>query len=482
MKTELVEISTTQREIKIEIEAEAVREVYNQVSQKYARAATVPGFRKGFAPLDVIRLRYRDEIQNEVLQELLSKRVMEAIQEYDLQPLSEPELHLDNAENLKLNGTQPLSLHIHVEVMPEIPTPEYKGLEAVRRVRPLDGGELESLIEERRQRYSTLVPVEDRPSQEGDTVIVDLEGTFADEPDAEPIRAEDLEIKLGDEMIEQSFTDNLIGVREDEEKEFTVSYPQDFSSPALAGKTVNYKAKIKSVGTIELPELDDDWAQSLDEGYESLEDLREKLRQDLETVSKGDADARVRNDLIAKLIEDNEFEVPNALVEAQARNLLNNFAQDMAQRGVDLNKVEKEFVQMAYNQMRTQAERDVRGAMLLEKIAEQEGVEVKDEEIEEEIDRMAQYYGVSSEDVRASLQRQEGSEANIANSLRTRKAVEALVEKAKITEGEWVNESQSPAEAVNADEAAGESAEIEKKPEEKPVKKTKKKSAKAEKE
>src|SRR5206468_6814617 len=129
----------------------------------------------------------------------------------------------------------------------------------------------------------------------GDTVIADLEGRFEDQPDAEPIVANDLEVKLGDEVIEQSFTENLAGVKEDEEKEFTVTYPAEFSSEALAGKTVHYKAKIKSVGKTDIPKLDDAWAKSLDEGYKSLADLRKRLRADLEKVAEADADARVRN-------------------------------------------------------------------------------------------------------------------------------------------------------------------------------------------
>ncbi|MCA1638914.1 MAG: hypothetical protein LC768_11385 [Acidobacteria bacterium] len=199
---------------------------------------------------------------------------------------------------------------------------------------------------------------------------------------------------------------------------------------------------IKSVGKVELPELNDEWSQSLGEDFTSVEDLREKLRADLETVSKTDADNRVRSELIAKLIENHEFEVPNALIETQARNLLNNFAQDLAGRGVDLNKVEKDFVQMAYNQMRTQAENDVRGAMLLERVAELENVEISDAEVAEEIERMAQYYRVTPEEIRNSLA-QQGGEANISNSLRTRKAVEALVNNAKIIEGEWIDENQT---------------------------------------
>ena len=227
-----------------------------------------------------------------------------------------------------------------------------------------------------------------------------------------------------------------------------------------------------------MPELDDEWAQSLGEDFTSLEDLREKLRADLETVSKADADNRVRSELIAKLIEKHEFEVPNALIETQARNLLNNFAQDLAGRGVDLNKVEKDFVQMAYNQMRTQAESDVRGAMLLEKIAELENVEVSDAEVAEEIERMAQYYRVTPEEIRASLEKQ-GGEANISNNLRTRKAVEALVNNAKITDSEWIDENQlrTQTEGNESEETSAENSEesSEEKVEEKKPKAAKKK-------
>lgn len=452
MNTELLDVSPTQKEIKIEIEAAEVREVYNRVSQKYAKGAQIDGFRKGFAPVDIVRLRYKEQIQSEVLQELFSPKVGEAIQKYELNPLAEPHLHLEDAENIKVNGSQPIVLRVHVEVMPEIPTPEYKNLEATRRVRPLSDEELDNIIDERRQEAATLVPVEDRKSQEGDTVIVDLEGTFEGDEGNEPIKADDLEIKLGDAQIEKSFTDNLAGVEQDEEKEFTVSYPEDFTSPALAGKTVNYKAKVKSVGAIELPELDDEWAQSLDQGFESLQDLRKKLREDLEIGAKDEADNRLRADLIQKLVETHDFEVPPALIDIQARNLLNNFAQDLARRGTDLNKVGQDFVQMVYTQMQGQAERDVRGAMLLEKVAELENVEISAAEISEEIEQMARHYRTTPEEIRNSLNKQQGGEANIANSLRTRKAVEALVANAKITDGEWTDPNQMPVEENTPEE------------------------------
>jgi trigger factor len=459
MKTEIKEVSATQRELKIEIEPEAVREVYNKVSKKYAGAAQVPGFRKGFAPVDIVRLRFKDEIQNEVLREILPDKVQQAIEESGLTPLGEPHLHLEDQENLKLNGSQPLVVSVHLEVMPEIPTPDYSGIEAVRRVRPVIDDEIERIINERRQESASLVPVEDRASEEGDTLIVDLEGTFADQPDEEPIKADDLEITLGDGRIEKAFTENLTGLKEDDEKEFTVEYPADFTSPALAGKTVHYKAKVKSVGKVELPEADDDWATSLEENFESMGDLRGKLRDDLEVMAKAEADNKVRDELVTKLIEKHEFEVPNALVDMQARNLLNNFAQDLQRQGIDTKNLDENFVRMAYEQMKNQAERDVRGAMLLEKVAELENVEVSSEEIAEELETIARYYGVTAEEVRASLSQQQGGENSIADRLRSRKAVEALVSKATVTEGEWIDErqqAQSSAETSEAEDSAGE--------------------------
>ena len=473
MKTELKEVSPTQRELQIEIPAEEVKKVYNKVSQQYARAVTIPGFRKGYAPADVVRARYREEIKGEVFRELLPPKVQQAIEENNLNPLGEPHLHLDDAENVKVNGSEPIKLHVHVEVMPEIAAPEYKTLEAVRRVRPVNEEELDRLIDERRQQGATLVPVEDRASQDGDTLIIDLEGTFIDKPEEEPIKAADLEIKLGDANIEKSFTENLVGLSQDEEKEFTVEYPEDFNSPGLAGQKVKYNAKVKSVGTVELPEADDDWATGLEEGFESMADLRGKLRTDLELAAKAEADNKVRDELVNKLVQNHEIEIPNTLIEIQARNLLNDFAQNIQRQGADLKALGDDFVKMAYTQMRTQAERDVRAAMLLEKIAELENVEVSGEEITEEIENMANYYRVTPEDVRNSLS-QQGGENSVADRIRSRKAVEALAEKAQVTEGEWIDEAAQAAELAAAGEATETPAE-EEQPKEKKAKSSKKK-------
>lgn len=453
MNTELVDVSETKKEIRIEIEPDTVKQAYDSVSRKYADGVQVPGFRKGMAPVDVIRMRFKDEIKQEVLQELLKKQVTEAIMQHELQPISEPEVHIEDMGNVKINGSQPVSIHVHLDVMPVVPEPEYAGLEATRRVKPVSEDEIENVIEERRQQNSTMIPVEGRKSQDGDVVMVDLKGTFLDDEEADPIEVNDLEVNLGDGLVEASFSENLVGLAEDDEREFTVEYPEEFSSSALAGRKVSYHAKVKSVGTIELPDLDDEWVASLDEGFESLKDLRTKLREDLEKMATADSDGRVRNDLIAKLIEKHEFEVPEALITSQAQTLLNNFAQDLAQRGVDLAKVEQSFIESTYGQMQVQAARDVRGAMLLEKIAEAEGVEVSDEDVNKEIEQMSGYYQVSIEEMMKTLEEQGGA-AMVSNNLRTRRAVEALVGKANVTDGEWVEESTEEAAEEDSKEKA----------------------------
>src|SRR5438270_1452542 len=163
MKSEVIDVSPTRKEIKIEIEANTVRSAYDRISDRYAQAATVPGFRPGHAPRSVVRTRFKDKIRGDVLQELVPQAVQDAIAEHALDVIGEPELHLDNAEGLADKfGTEPISLHVHVEVLPEVTLGEYKGLEAARRVRPVMDEDVDRVIEDLREASATLEPVEER--------------------------------------------------------------------------------------------------------------------------------------------------------------------------------------------------------------------------------------------------------------------------------------------------------------------------------
>ena len=438
MKTEVVDHSQTRKELKIEIEADTVRLAYDRISDRYAQLATVPGFRPGHAPRSIVRTRFKDKIRSEVLQELVPQAVQDAISELSLNVIGEPDLHLENSEGLDKIGAEPISLHVHVEVLPEVTLGEFKGLEAGRRVRPVADEDVDRVIEGLREASATLEPVEDRGAEPGDTVTVNFHGKFIETPDEEDINVDDVEIELGGTGVQQEFTDNLTGVRADEEKVFTVNYPEDFTSKGLAGKKVEYTAKVVAVRRKELPEVDDEWAKSLGEDFESLDNLREKVREDLVKRASVESDNHLRSQVMKKLVEAHPFEVPQTLSEHQANNRLQAAVQDMIGRGIDPRGQEINWDGVR-EQLKAQAEFDVRGSMLLELIAEQEKIEVTDEEIEAEINSIAEASRQTPEQVRAALTKQGGA-TSIADRLRNRKALDLIVENARVTDEEWRDE------------------------------------------
>src|SRR5918998_6979268 len=193
MKTEVVDVSPTRKELKIELAAEDVRAEYDRVTQEYARAASVPGFRKGHAPAAVVRTRYKKDIQTDVLKRLVPEAVEQAIEESGLQVIGQPDVHLDN-ENLDKLGQESITLHAHVEVMPDLALGEYKGIEAARRTRPVTDEEIERVIENLREASASLQPVEYRAAQDGDTVTADIQGRYVEPPEDEDINVSDVDV------------------------------------------------------------------------------------------------------------------------------------------------------------------------------------------------------------------------------------------------------------------------------------------------
>ena len=440
MKTELKEISPTRKQIDVVIEPEAVRAVYDRISDKYAKGANVPGFRPGHAPRGVVRTRFKDQIRTELLRELLPDAVQKAVEEHKLAPLGEPELNLENTGGLSELGEKPISFSVNVEVLPDIKLGDYKGLEVARRTRPVKDEDLDRVIESLRENSATLEPVEDRGAQPGDTVTANFHGKFLNQPDAEPIKVEDVDVVLGGPGVVSEITDNLTGARPDDEKVFTVDYPADFSSKGLAGKQVEYTIKVSAVRIKELPELDDEWAQSLGEEIESLGDLRAKVRSDLESQTKNEADNKVRADLVRQIVEAHQLELPERLVEHQTEVRLESVVRDMIGQGIDPRNKELNW-DKARDSLKEQASYDLRGSLLLERIADEEKIEVSEQEIDDEINAIAEASRQSPEQVRGILTKQ-GGERSIAGRLRNRKALEFLVANAKITDQEWEEEKQ----------------------------------------
>ena len=445
MKTEIVDVSPTRKELKIEIDAAEVRAEYDRISDRYAKQAAVPGFRKGHAPRSVVRTRFKNEIRSEVVQQLVPQAIHDAITENDLDVIGEPDIHLDNNEGLEKLGDQPLTLHAHVEVMPEVVLGQYKGLEAVRRVRPVTDEHIEELVEHLRESSASLQPVEERGAELGDTVTIDIQGRYIDPPEDEDINVEDVDVVLGGDGIVPEFNEHLAGTREGEAKTFTVKYPEDFTSKGLAGKEIEYTATITAVRRRELPELDDEWVKSLDEeGIDSLETLRARVRENLSEQSQHESEQEVRGGVMGKLIAAHQFEVPDVLVEQQSNRMVESMVRDMMRRGMDPRKQELNWDSLR-DMVRERAVNDLRGSLLLERIADAEGIEVADEEIEAEVSSIAEGTRQTVEQVRAALTKQ-GGERSIADRLRHRKALDLLVENATVTEAEWSDEPE-PEEA-----------------------------------
>jgi trigger factor len=441
MKNELIDVSPTRKEIRIEIEPEEIRSAYDRISKQYSKAATVPGFRPGHAPTSVVRTRYKSEIRSDVIRELLPDAVNAAIAEHSIHAIGEPNVELDNTEALDNLGDQPITVKVGLEVLPEITLSEYKGLEITRRLRPITDADIDRVIDEFRNSTAAFMPVEDRPSELGDTVTINARGKFADEPDAEEIKVDDVEVVLGGPGVQQEFTENLTGVRPEETKTFLVDYPQDFSSPGLAGKKVEYAAEVTAVRKKELPELDDEWAASLGGDVDSVATLKTKVREDLEARATAESDHQMRGEVVRKLVAAHQFEVPESLVEQQTVHRLEEIARQMMNRGVDPRTAQLDWAG-AREELKVQAEEDVRATMLMEKIAEAENITISDEEIEAEIESIATATRQSIEQVRAALTKN-GGERSIAQRLRNRKALDLLIENARVTDAEWTEPTEA---------------------------------------
>jgi trigger factor len=474
MKTEFVDVSPTRKEIKIEIDLATILQVYDRISDTYAKQAKVPGFRPGHAPRAVVRTRFKNEIRAQALQELVPDAVNEAIAEHQLNAIGEPDVQLDNTEALDKFGQEPLSVKVSVEVLPKVDLQNYKGLEVARKTRPVTDANVDEMLEALRETSAAMTPVEDRGAALDDTVTLNVEGKFVDAeapaaedattadaaevtitevPDeAQQIKADDVEVVLGAKGVQPEFTENMIGVKPDDEKTFVVNYPADFSGQGLAGRKVEYNAKVTAVRKKELPEVDDEWARSLGEDLDSVATLRTKLRENMEHQATQEADHRLRGELMDKLLAGHQFEVPESLIEQQTNFRMERIVRDMMTRGVDPRTQNLNW-EGARDEMKAQAEQDVRSSLLLEQIAEEEKLDASKEEIEAEIQAIARSSQQPIEQVRSVLTK-DGGERSIANRLRNRKALDLLVENARITDEEWHEQHESEVRSQNPEDDA----------------------------
>ncbi len=432
LKTKLENLSSVKKKLFIEIAAEDAGAEFSKASSEFRKYASIPGFRPGKAPMPIIKSRFKEELQSEVYKKLVPDAFEQAIKKRSLEPVGQPDL-----DNLKGEEGEPLTFEAVFEVKPEIELPVHHGLKLEVPAGKVTDEDVEKRLEEVREAHGQLVAVEDRPVQDKDVVIIDMEGTYVDgvegDPVSEPIAKEGLTVTIGDERTLPEFTKNLKGLNIGEEASFEVEYEKGYPAEELAGRKVNYKVEVTDIKAPELPELNDEFIKELGD-YESLDKFREELKAEMIRNSDQNRENLIRNAVIDKLIEASEFEIPSQMVEGRIDQRLKDFAGRLLSQGISPERADLDWAAYREN-MRTDAERDVRATLLLEQIAAREEIEVSKEEVDKEIETLAETYDQPVARVRQLLVK-EGNLEGLKDDLKRRKVFDSIIEKSEIIDAE----------------------------------------------
>jgi trigger factor len=380
------------REIEVEVDADEVSKSFKSVVKRYQKLARIPGFRAGKVPETLIRSKFAKEVRQEVLESLVSERFRKAISERKLHPVSEPQL-LD----MQLLDGQPLKFKAAFEVAPEI---DITGYDSVRVSKPdaaLTSDEFDAELNRVLEGHATVETVEeDRPLVDGDWAEIQFRGEVKDLAQTvteegvqnastqSPITGEDVLIEIGGKNTLAAFNDALRGAKAGQELKFEVDYPADFGERRLAGQTVSYDVTVKGIKHKSYPERDADFAKQLG-NYESWNDFETKLREHAADRKKNALDNGAKDKMLGELIERFKFPVPEAFVQQQIEARLDRGLRALAQQGMSVDDMRKlDFVRLREAQ-RDQAINEVKASMVLDRIAEAEGVTVNDEDVDREL-------------------------------------------------------------------------------------------------
>jgi len=414
--------ATCRRELDLEIPAEEVSKAMERVAKEFARIANVPGFRRGKAPISLIRRKFADDIKGEVLQSLVPERVEKAVAEQKLTPVSQPQVDkLDYAEG------QPLKFRAVFEVLPDFDLGNYKDLELEMPAMEITDEDNAKALEEMRERAAAFAPVEGRAVENGDFVQLKLLGTPAG--GGEPLQADSVLCHIGAEETMAAFNENLRGAKAGEHKNFDVVYPADYPDAKLAGKTYRYAAEVLGIKTKKLPDLNDEFAKDVSDAA-TLDELKKKVREDLEHQRDHKHKELLHEKVLAALVKLHDFPVPEALVEHQMDVRLERVVRSLAAQGVDPRAVNVDWVTLRRRQQERATE-DVKAELIVDRIASKETIDVNDQEVDHELQHLAGRSGESAEAIRARLTKQ-GTLDRIKAKLRSDKTLDWLAQNSRI--------------------------------------------------
>ncbi len=422
MKTELTDVSETQKTLTIEIPRDIVDAEINRIAQSYSKQARIPGFRPGKVPATLVKQRFREQILQEVVEELIPRAVDEALQECGIEPVDTP-----NIGNVALEEGQPLTFTAAVETVPPVEPGDLSEISLTRPSSVVSEEAVDRTLERLRERAAKYEPVEGRPVAEDDTVVVDIARTDATgETDAH----QGVTVELGSSANPPGFDANFIGLHVGEEKTFVIHFPDHYPVAELASSDVTYAVTVKAVRRKALPALDDEFAKDLGE-FESLDALRSRVRTDLQEEAEHAATRHVRHELIEQLASRVRFDPPASLVDREIDRRVEELARQLMQQNVDPRKADIDWAQFREAQ-REPARTAVAGSLILDEIARRENLTVSPEDVDTQVESFAQRAGRTPAALRAQLEK-EGGLIRLQAGLRREKAVDLALSRARIT-------------------------------------------------
>lgn len=424
--------TATRREIQVEVPADVVASETEKVVQNLAKMARLPGFRRGKVPSSVVRSRFAEEIKSEVVDKLVPRYFQQETERQKLIPVSQPrvtDLHLHDGEPLRFKAT--------FEVLPEIEVSGYQDIRVERPDMTVSDEDVTKALEHIREQHATFIDIEGSSVADGDYVQASFTGkpkASAGGPedavgneDAKPVSVDDVMIEVGGKNTLREFSDNLRGATPGEVRTFEVSYPADFNDQRLAGKTFEYTVNVKGVKQKQLPELNEEFAKQLGD-FKSVDEVTARIREGMEQEKRHEAEHQAKDKIIDELLKRYTFEVPESLVERQVDIRLERGLRALAAQGMKAEDMRKMDLNRLRAGQQEAATREVKASLLLDRIAEQEKIQVADEEIDKEVEALAQQSGQTADSIRARLTR-DGAIERIRDRIRNDKALNFLYEK-----------------------------------------------------
>lgn len=410
----------------IEVDAAEVEKAIQAAYMKEKKSISVPGFRKGKVPRQMIEKMYGAGIfYEEAVNTLIQENYPAAADESGIDIVSRPSI-----EVVQIETGKPFIFTAEVAVKPEVKLGKYLGVQVTKVDTEVTDEEVDAALEKERGNNARTVSVTDRPVAVGDTAVIDFEG-FVDGVAFEGGKGENHSLEIGSHSFIDTFEDQLVGKNVGDEVDVNVTFPEQYQAAELAGKPALFKVKINEIKTKELPALDDEFAQDVSE-FDTLAEYKESVKKNLEEQKENEAKRTKEDEAIQKIIDKSEMEIPEAMLETQCENMVNEFAQRIAQSGLSMEQY-MQFsgltVDKLKEQVRPEAETRIKSSLVLEQIAKEENIEVTDEEIDAEIEKMAAAYGMEADKLKEYMG--DSEKASMKRDLAVTKAVDLIMENVK---------------------------------------------------